>query len=46
MSKKKKPMIQVETRPNGYSLRFDGMKQSGGYGFLVKLKLRKYDTDA
>lgn len=39
MEKKNLPKIEVETRPNGYSLKFDGMKQSGGHIYFTPEKL-------
>ena len=39
MEKKELPKIEVETRPNGYSLKFHGMKQSGGYLYFTTEKL-------
>ena len=39
MEKKELPKIEVETRPNGYSLKFDGMKQSGGHMYFTPEKL-------
>ena len=32
-------MIDVETLPNGYSLKFDGMKQQGGYMYFTPEQL-------
>lgn len=32
-------MIKVETLPNGYSLKFDGMTQKGGYMYFTPEKL-------
>ena len=39
MEKKELPKIKVETIPNGYILKFDGMKQSGGYMYFTTDKL-------
>ncbi len=39
MRKKKLPMISVETMPNGYALRFDGMEKSQGFMYFTPEKL-------
>lgn len=39
MAKKKLMNIEVRTLPNGYSLKFDGMRQSEGYMYFSKEKL-------
>ena len=39
MSKKKLMNIEVRMLPNGYSLKFDGMRQSEGYMYFSKEKL-------
>ena len=36
---KKVKLIDVETLPNGYSLKFDGMSQNGGYLYFTPEKL-------
>ena len=36
---KKVKLIDVETLPNGYSLKFDGMKQQGGYMYFTPEQL-------
>ena len=36
---KKVKLIDVETLPNGYSLKFDGMTQKGGYMYFTPEKL-------
>lgn len=35
------PNIEVRKLPNGYSLKFEGMKQAGGYMYMTKEKLLK-----
>lgn len=39
MKKKELKNITVQTLPNGYSLTFDGMKQSNGYMYFTEEKL-------
>lgn len=36
---KRMKLINVETLPNGYSLKFDGMSQNGGYLYFTPEKL-------
>ena len=36
---KRVKLIDVETLPNGYSLKFDGMKQQGGYMYFTPEQL-------